>query len=91
MEADEKNLSLARRMNEIYRENGLPVLEFRRSNGASDAADLSAFGIPSVDSIGTEGGGYHTVDEYAYLRSLSESAKRIASVICCLKDGTESM
>jgi acetylornithine deacetylase/succinyl-diaminopimelate desuccinylase-like protein len=33
-----------------------------------------------VDSIGAGGGSIHSPEEYAYLASLAESAKRIAAV-----------
>lgn len=84
MKREERNLALLNRMNEIYAANGLPVLASGHSKGGSDAADVTAFGIPCVDSIGTEGGWIHSPDEYAWLRSLAESAKRIAAVIYCI-------
>lgn len=84
MERVERNLQLLAKMNELYAENGMPVLKGSHRGGGSDAADVTDFGIPCVDSIGTEGGGIHSQREWAWLRSLAESAKRIAVVICGL-------
>lgn len=84
MTYEERNIKILERMNEIYSENGLPVLTERHSLGGSDAADVTAFGIPCVDGLGTQGGGVHSVDEFIYLDSLAQSAKRIASVVYCI-------
>ena len=79
----EKNLALLGKMNEIYAECGLPHLDPIKRTGGSDAADVTARGIPCIDDLGTEGDKIHTPDEFCYLRSMSETAKRLASVIYC--------
>jgi len=84
MELCERNEQLLAAMNRIYEENGLPVLKIGRRRGGSDAADVTVAGIPCVDSIGVAGGKIHTVEEYAYLESLRDSARRIAAVIYCI-------
>jgi acetylornithine deacetylase/succinyl-diaminopimelate desuccinylase-like protein len=68
-------------MNIIFRENGLSELVIGKRRGGSDAADVSSFGIPCVDSLGVKGERAHSIQEEADLDSLSESAKRIALVI----------
>lgn len=80
----EKNVKFLEKMNEIYAENNLPVLKAGKSGGGSDAAYITQIGVPCVDSIGTEGDCIHSVNEYIKLSSLSESAKRIASIIYCI-------
>lgn len=80
----EMNNELLEKMNDIYEKNGLPVLKARSCLSGSDAAYTTMYGIPTVDCIGTEGGNIHSTDEYMYLTSLAESAKRIASVIYCI-------
>ena len=84
MELTEKNIKLLERMNEIYKENGLPVLTGRKCLSGSDAAYITECGIPCVDNLGTEGGNIHSVNEYIRLDSLAESAKRIAALIYCI-------
>lgn len=84
MEYTERNAELLRRMNCIFAENGLPTLEGRDEPSGSDAAYTTAYGIPTVDSIGTYGGPIHSKGEYAEMRSLAEAAKRLAAVAACI-------
>ena len=79
----EKNIALLDRMNEIYAECGLPILKGAKRTGGSDAADVTARGIPCVDNLGTEGGKIHSPGEFCYLHAVTDSAKRVASVIYC--------
>ena len=55
------------------------------SLGASDTADLTQMGITCPDGFGTEGGNIHGLGEFAYIESLTESAKRLASVAYCIE------
>ena len=68
------------KMNEIYKESDLPELKARAAFGGSDAAYTTNAGIPTVDNLGTEGDRLHSVEEFIYLKSLVESAKKIAAV-----------
>lgn len=81
MEYNEKNARLLEIMNRSFEANSLPVLKPTIRKGGSDAADVTVYGIPCVDSIGVQGGGIHTAHEFAYLSSLAECAKRLVSVI----------
>ena len=80
----ERNFELLEKVNEMYKENGLQVLNPIVSKGGSDAAYVTEAGIPCIDSVGIEGGGIHSVDEFVYLKSLSETAKRLACVAYCI-------
>lgn len=80
----ERNRALLTRMNEIYAECGLPQLAERVCFGGSDAAYITAAGIPCVDSIGVDGKGIHSIREYARIASLAEAAKRLAVVAACI-------
>lgn len=80
MDLNDRNLKLFEKINEIYAQNGMPVLKQGSSNGGSDAADISAYGIPSIDSFGTSGGNIHNKGEFIYNKSIAESAKRLAVV-----------
>ncbi len=81
MELNDRNIKLLNKANEIFKQNGLSTLEIGRRNGGSDAADISACGIPCLDSIGVGGEHAHSVKEYGKIPTLSESAKRIASIV----------
>ena len=76
----ERNLKLLERMNELYAANGVHTVTGEKSRGGSDAAYTTIAEIPSVDSVGVDGGRGHSVEEYMYLISLAESAKRQALV-----------
>ena len=80
MEHSEKNVALLSRMNEIFEENGLPILVGSSRKGASDAADVTHAGAACIDSLGVEGGKIHSPNEFAYLSSLAEAAKRLVAV-----------
>ena len=80
MEKTERNLALLEKVNAIFAETGLPQLKGRMLRGGSDAADVTAYGGTCLDSLGTRGGGSHTIHEFAWLDSLAEAAKRIAAV-----------
>lgn len=84
MPLEQRNVDLFDKINAIYGENGLPELTFTKTAGGSDAAYATAAGIPCIDSIGVYGGGTHSVREFAYLSSLAEAAKRLASVAYCI-------
>lgn len=84
MEYRERNEKLLEQMNEIYAQNGLPQLRMCRRNGGSDAADVTMYGIPCIDSIGVEGGKIHSPGEFAVMKSLAECARRVAAVVYCI-------
>ncbi len=54
-------------------------LKYIVNAGGSDAANVSAAGIPAVDNMGSFGGKIHTVDEFGIISSLAAQAKRLAS------------
>ena len=78
LEPNEQNLALINRLNEIWVDCGMTPLQSKLSLGGSDAANVSASGVPTVDNLGIFGGKIHTTDEYAVLSSLALQAKRIA-------------
>lgn len=77
----DRNYGFLKRINEIYQKTGLPILAPRVCVSGSDAAYITEAGVPCVDNLGTEGGNIHSVREFVRLGSLSEAAKRVASVI----------
>ena len=84
MERTEANIQVLEKVNEIFTQYGLPTLKERRNRGGSDASNVTQCGIPCIDSLGTIGGGSHSVDEWAKLSSLAEAAKRVALIACCI-------
>ena len=82
MELCDKNVNLYNKVNEIFEKWELPVLPLEKHTGGSDAADVTAFGIPCVDALGTVGGYIHSPDEYGILSSLKDAAKRAIAIIC---------
>ena len=82
MELSDKNIRLLEKANEIFEATNLPKLSSRSTGGGSDAAYTTQCGIPTLDSIGVELGNIHSKNEYTLIKSLKESAKRIAAICC---------
>ncbi len=80
MQRCEKNIKLFDRINEIFKANGIPETIQASGTGGSDAADMTSYGIPTVDNLGTCGGRIHSQEEWAYLDSIAFSAKMLAAV-----------
>lgn len=81
MELCDRNVKLLERINEILKTNGIPELKLVKRTGGSDAADVTACGIPCIDSIGIGGGYIHSAREYASLEELKSVALRLAVII----------
>lgn len=82
MEKTDFNEELGKKMNEIFARNGLPKLKPSLGNGGSDAADMTEYGIPTVDNMGPSGDGGHSIREYINKDSLKYSAKMLAAIAC---------
>lgn len=80
MELSECNIRILEKVNRIFEENGLPTMEGKQNRGGSDASYITQCGIPCIDSLGTEGGKSHSIDEFARLSSLVRAAKRIVAI-----------
>lgn len=81
MEADEKNIRLVGIINDICTQVGLKPFGMVESAGGADSAYPSLAGIPTVDAVGIEGSGCHTLGEVARISSMAEMAKLQAAVI----------
>jgi len=77
----QKNLELLEKANKILAQEGIEPLVNSKKTGGSDASDVSAAGIPVLDSLGIHGGKSHSENEFAYLNALEYSANRIAAII----------
>lgn len=86
LEFTEKNRILYDKINKIYTDHGFPYAEKIFASGGADSAEISSSGIPCLDGFGVRGANIHTDDEFIYHASLSESAKKIALIACCIED-----
>ena len=81
MEPDDKNKKLVSIINDICSKVGIEPFGVQETAGGADSAYPSLAGIPTVDSIGIEGSGCHTLNEKARISSMAEMAKVAAAVI----------
>ena len=81
MEPDEKNMKLVETINAICMDNGIEPFGHKETPGGADGAYPSLAGIPTVDGIGLEGEGAHTIGERARISSIPEMAKAVAAII----------
>lgn len=84
MERVERNVELYNRANEIWASCGLGTIPEKPGVYGSDAAEITVSGVPCIDSIGVVGDFFHSVNEFAYLDSLPDCAKRLAAIAACL-------
>ena len=80
MEEKEENVNLYNKINEIFAKLGFETMGRTLSAGGSDAADMSAYSIPTVDGLGVYGCNIHSVNEKAEIYSLPLAAKRLAAI-----------
>ena len=79
MEYHERNVELLGKLNKIFVDCGMQELTVYKGTGGSDAADVTAYGIPCVENFGVIGTGVHSIHEKAEIPSLVQSAKMIAA------------
>ena len=77
----QRNLDLLTKVNQILTDAGMAAMMPVALGGGSDAADVTFAGIPCLDGMGPKGGGVHSRNEFAYLASLPEAAKRVATIL----------
>ncbi|TKJ35368.1 peptidase M20 [bacterium (candidate division B38) B3_B38] len=76
-----QNQSLFRRAQEIALSELNLQLEAGMSGGGSDANFTSALGIPTLDGLGVDGDGAHSVDEFVLLPSLVERGALLTELL----------
>ena len=81
MEKSEKNQELLDKINLAMAECGLEPIKSESRNGGSDAAYITAMGVPCVDNLGILGSAIHSKNECAVISSLAEAAKVMAAAI----------
>ncbi len=65
----------------IGAEFGLDVVETFRTGGGSDGNFTAAVGTPTLDGLGCDGAGGHTLTEYALIPSFAERAQLMAGLL----------
>lgn len=84
MPATEKSLAIAHQV-QVIAEQILEVpFEPETRGGASDCCNTAAAGCPSIDGLGSIGGGAHTAQEYAYLPPVPKRVALLAGLIASL-------
>ena len=76
----DRNFAVLEKMNAVFAAAGLPVREGDSGFGGSDAADLTAREIPSVDELGVVGQYVHSIRERAEIASMARCAKYLGAV-----------
>ncbi|HLU00212.1 MAG TPA: M20 family metallopeptidase [Burkholderiaceae bacterium] len=71
----EAAVGLLRRAQELAAEAGFQIDEVPMTGGGSDANFTSAMGVPSLDGLGADGDGAHTLHEYILVSTLAMRAK----------------
>ena len=80
MVKSDKNYNLLDNVNKILKSNDMQTLKPIKTGGASDAADITDFGIPCLDGFGVIGGRIHSPEEFACLESLKICGKKLAVI-----------
>ena len=86
MELTDRNKELLSDFNACLEKSSLPTLTASKRTGGSDAADVTAAGIPCIDSIGVRGDKIHSAKEFGYIASLNRSAKRLVAAAIYMED-----
>jgi glutamate carboxypeptidase len=87
MERTPSTVALFEAAREIGSQMGLTLTE-GASGGGSDGNFTSALGVPTLDGLGVEGGGAHSVDEFIRIASLPERAALLAGLLATLQGGS---
>lgn len=62
-------------------------LKHASAGGGSDGNFTGAAGIPTLDGLGAEGKGYHTLEEHIEVESLSRRGRLMAGLLANLGSG----
>ena len=85
MEYSDKNQKLLDDINAIFEKFGFSTVQGQKRTGGSDTAYTTEAGIPCLDCFGVIGDRIHSKDEFAYIESLRDRAKRLALITMNLK------
>lgn len=83
-ERTEGNDRLLALVNQVAADFGIPAFGAAHPGGCSDASFMAQAGIPILDSVGVQGDGAHTLQEYAIVETMFERTLLLAVAICRL-------
>lgn len=78
------NDSLLALVNAIAKDFGMEPFGAAHPGGCSDASFMAQAGIPILDSVGVQGDGAHTKQEYALVETLFARTMLLAETVCRL-------
>ena len=85
-ERSEGNVRLLRKAQQIASQLGLALQEAPQTGGGSDGNFTAALGIPTLDGLGADGAGAHTLHEYANLATFDKRSQLISGLLRELSD-----
>ncbi|MGO1121272.1 M20 family metallopeptidase [Rhodovibrionaceae bacterium A322] len=71
----EESQALFDRCHDLVAETGLELVATELTGGGSDGNFTSALGLPTLDGLGADGAGAHTLDEFVLFSSLEPRAR----------------
>jgi glutamate carboxypeptidase len=80
-ERREGNVRLFQKAREIAARLGFNLQESPQTGGGSDGNFTAAMGIPTLDGLGADGAGAHTLHEYATLTTFDQRKQLIAELL----------
>ncbi len=83
-EPDERVMALYERARAVARSLGFDI-RHQSSGGGSDGNFTGALGIPTLDGLGVQGAGAHTLDEHIVVDSLAQRGRLIAGLLATLE------
>jgi glutamate carboxypeptidase len=83
---DERHQRLWNALNEVGAMLGIEI-KSKPSGGCCDGNNLSAYGLPNIDTLGVIGGNIHSEGEYVLLDSLVERAQLSALLLLRIASG----
>jgi len=83
-EPDRRTIALYETARAIALSLGFDIPQ-QSSGGGSDGNFTGAMGIPTLDGLGVQGGGAHTLDEHIVVESLAERARLMAGLLAALE------
>ena len=82
-EPDDATMALYETARRIAKSLGFDI-PHKSAGGGSDGNFTGAMGIPTLDGLGVQGAGYHTLDEHILVDSLVQRGRLMAGLLATL-------